>query len=226
MGDVPFDVDGNYQFWHEFFPLCPGSQLETLTILDGGPCIERPASTVSSSKYFDIELQVRAGCGWRQLRYLINNPEALTFERVRVGSQSFTRDPQPATWSSIVQQRDKHLTGAKVEIFVAKKEYVGQKGSILNPEKREVFDNNATEWNRTRQRLYRREMMVVIQRGTDAYVAEDGSGLKSLVLELFEDRSWQMIKEAARRLRAIRESELLRSDPNRNNQDALRAIEA
>lgn len=221
MRDVPFDVDGEFFHWHDFFPLCPGLQLDNLTILAGSNFIEGSRSTVSSSRYFDIEQQVRAGCGWKQLRYLINDTETLTF---RFGHQNFTRDSQPTTWSSIIQQRDYRFVGARVEIFVAKKEYVGQRGVILEPEKREVFDNNAIEWNRARQPLQHREMMIVLQRGKDAYIVEDGSGLKSSVSELFEDRSWQTVKEQARRLRAIRESESPRSDPNRNDQDALREV--
>ncbi|KAE9986512.1 hypothetical protein EG328_005398 [Venturia inaequalis] len=220
--DIPFDFEGDFFFWHDFFPLCPGLQLDTLTILDGGSSIERQDSAVSSSRYFDIEQQVRAGHGWKQLRYLIDNTETLTFERVRIGFQSFSREPQPSTWSSIIQQRDNRLTGAKVDIFVAKKDYLGQKGVILDPEKRDVFDNNATDWIRPRPRLQRREMMVILQRGKDAYIVEDGSGLKSSVSELFEDRSWQVIKEDALRWRVVCESGSPRLYPSKNGQDAFR----
>ncbi|TLD22535.1 hypothetical protein E2P81_ATG07728 [Venturia nashicola] len=198
--DVPFEIHGDFFFWHDCFPLCPGLQLDTLTILDGGPSIHRQAPAV----YFDIEQQVRAGCGWKQLRYLLNNTETMTFDHVWLGFSNFSRDPQPSTWSSIIQQRDNDLTGANVEIFVAKKEYAGLKRVVLDPGNREVFDNNAPEWNRPRQRLQTREMMVVLQRGKDAYIVEDGSGLKSSVSELFENMSWNMIKEEARRWRAVR----------------------
>lgn len=30
--DIPFNFDGDFFNWHDFFPLCPGLQLDTLTI--------------------------------------------------------------------------------------------------------------------------------------------------------------------------------------------------
>ncbi|KAE9965272.1 hypothetical protein BLS_007741 [Venturia inaequalis] len=183
--DIPFDFEGDFFFWHDFFPLCPGLQLDTLTILDGGSSIERQDSAVSSSRVFPENR---------------NHPLGL-----------------PSSSNETTA-----LRGAKVDIFVAKKDYLGQKGVILDPEKRDVFDNNATDWIRPRPRLQRREMMVILQRGKDAYIVEDGSGLKSSVSELFEDRSWQVIKEDALRWRVVCESGSPRLYPSKNGQDAFR----
>lgn len=190
----------------------------------GGHSIGRSRSAVSRSRYFDIDQQVRAGCGWKQLRYIIDDTETLKFERYRYLHQWFSRDSQPTIWSSIIQQRNHSRMGAKVEIFVAKEKSAGLKDLIHDPENRDIFDNNAAEWIRFKYQNRNREMMIVLQRGKDAYIVEDGSGLGSSVSELFEDRSWQMVNEEARRLRAIRESESPRSDPNSNDQDVFREV--
>jgi len=97
---------------------------------------------------------------WRELRFICLVPLILTWRMPHI---AFGRDDgtfqmiqnipnlQPAASESIVRKRDN--TGATAEIFIAKRQHDGQTNVVLDPTKRDDFDNTqvAAEVRRARQ---------------------------------------------------------------------------
>lgn len=203
--DIPFECDGNEYHWHDFFPLFPGIRLDTLTVLEGNHHLySHQVLSMASTRYQHIAQQAQSGLGWKQLRYITSGMLSSISNGAVPAPSVRTRTLQPADcpWATVLAQRDHSLQGAGVEIFIAKEQFGGQKNAVLDPEKCEVLNHRTPSMAEMS-----RETMTVLKRGELAYFVEDGSELKTSVLELFQDRSWEMVKEHALNLRCKRQSE-------------------
>jgi hypothetical protein len=149
--------------------------------------------------------QVGSRQAWKQLCYICHDYSAFTQEDDEhlARHHRLHQDRQPVDWDSWIRERDGTHTGAGVEIFIAKKEFNGQKHMVRNPSKPEVFDNDKAveEARQVRQGLTEpsyQETMIIVRRGNQASLLQaisDLDILKEGVKERFERESWKSIKE-------------------------------
>lgn len=117
------------------FRFFPGLRLDTLTVL---------SLRSSRANHETLDSLVSEGCGWKQLRYISNDSEMLTFTRKpypRNASQEEKKlqgKSQPAHWQSVLEDRDGALSRPSVAIY--RSTVSDCPGSILNARNRVRFD--------------------------------------------------------------------------------------
>jgi hypothetical protein len=155
--------------------------------------------------YSQVTELVRYGNGWNTLQYISSNTGLL---------QTTNRLPQPSMWDGLIKTRDGEFSGASIEIFITKKEFMGVDGSACVPEMHEPFNDTTFSaeiqqlmaepdeelaWYRNHKAILKRSVMVRIQRGKDAEhefgSSIPGAAANALLKNLYEQKGWKGLKE-------------------------------
>ena len=156
--------------------LLPGQQLDRLTVL-GEPTVRIGYKTLT-----DL---ISHGNGWKTLRYISHSSALLGFAAPighYMAMDSYQRSLQPTHWQTLMDARDGAASSPSVAVYQAKEPSVC--GAILDPTKRVKFEQKledgeddeavtrAADLALTTEDGLKKEMMVVVRRGTGVAYAE------------------------------------------------------
>lgn len=154
------------------FRFLPGLRLDTLTVF---------SLRSSRANHEALDGLISEGCGWKQLRYISNHSEMLTFTRkpyprnASAEEKELEGNSQPAHWQSVLEDRDGALSRPSVAIY--RSTVANRPGSILDARNRVRYEQRVPddlERNAFRKEenakimAYgerRKEVMVVVNRG-------------------------------------------------------------
>ena len=183
------------------FQLLPALRLECLTIVAVPP---------AAPEYDAITNLIHRGSGWKELRYITRSSRMLGFSPSRSHGSRETgdicRQPQPRSWNKILQKRDGEGSGTSVHVYRADEE--DNAASVLDPYRRELFEQIPNEENRTSFGLAddeelmkgagaRKALLVLVKRGQNVDFGQRtmGFGKERDMKTRFKKRSWRVRKK-------------------------------
>ncbi|KAM3080422.1 hypothetical protein ACMFMG_005377 [Clarireedia jacksonii] len=174
-------------------PLFPGLQLDRLIIEDTYHDEGDDGGWSDGASYYDVCSLIESD-GWKEIWYVSPTTSFLTGTR----SATTLEAAQPQAWDKKIKQRDGEDSGAECKLHIAKE--AGKVGGAENESTREGWQVAApsTTWGAVRPKgdgIDDREVLVVVKRARNAKYVNDGSKLDPDIKRLFDELSWDEIKE-------------------------------
>jgi hypothetical protein len=190
--------------------LFKGLELETLTIkTDTDDIFRWPTFAIDRFRemkaYLEVYNSVWRGKGFRELRYIYPRAKFLS-PHIWQCDWDENISCEPECWDRIIKERDGPNSGAEVKIWIANEG--GEEVDLLDPARREQWVPGI-DYRSRNYRLVRksrpvyfqyetcyedeRKVMVVVRRGRNADVRENGEHLDPRIETLFKDKTWAEI---------------------------------